>query len=352
MKRILFSVAIGVLSSAVHAQSSVTMYGDIGGGVRWTNGTTGGSAVGFNNNVLAGNQFGFVGKEDLGGGVKAIFKLEGAFNSGTGALKTANTLFSQAAFVGLTGDFGRLTFGRQLNASVDFGILIDPIGGRGFALALEPGVVFSTNFFTLDSRSNNTIKYVAKIGGLRLGASYSPGGVAGDTRAGTAFSGAAVYEWGPLLGGVSYQKVWNATAAQWAQTFQTGGTLQIGTARLYLNYNDLGVTGVAMNAPKRRDKVPGGGVVWAVTPALQLTAAVYDDIGSNLGNVEGADGHKLTTYVVAEYFLSKRTEIYAEVDRNGFSGAYRFDPNNIAGLGLTRGGSGVTGASLGLMTRF
>ena len=89
----------------------------------------------------------------------------------------------------------------------------------------------------------------------------------------------------------------------------------------------------AVSAPKRRDRIPGGGVVWVFTPTFQVTAAFYDDIAGNLGNVEGAGGHKLTSYAIAEYFLSKRTELYAEVDRNGFSGAYRYDPANIAALG-------------------
>ncbi len=352
MKKIMFAAVLGVLTSASHAQSSVTLYGDVGGGVRWTNGVKGGSVLGFDNTIIYGNQFGFSGKEDLGGGLKAIFKLEGAFSSGTGALKTSGTLFSQAAFVGLTGDFGRLTFGRQLNANEDFGILIDPSGGRGASLAIEPGVVFGANYFTLDSRFNNTIKYLGQLGGFRFGASYSPGGVAGDTRAGTNFSGAAMYQWGPALGGVSYQKTWNASANQWAQTFQTGGTLQLGAARLYAGYNDLTVTASTSGKPNRRDKIPDVGVVWAFTPEFQVTAAAYYDMASNLGNVEGAGGHKLTTYAVAEYFLSKKTELYAELDYNGFSGAYRYDPSNIAALGLTRGGRTLTGASIGLMTRF
>ena len=131
MKKVLYATLMSVLSGTSYAQSSVTLYGDIGGGVRWTNGVKGGSTVGYNNNIIAGNQFGFTGKEDLGNGLKAIFKLEGAFSSGTGAQKTSGTLFSQAAFVGLTGDFGRLTFGRQLNANENFGILVDPAGGRG-----------------------------------------------------------------------------------------------------------------------------------------------------------------------------------------------------------------------------
>jgi outer membrane protein OmpU len=352
LKIALSAAVLSLLSNTSHAQSSVTLYGDVGGGIRWTNGLKGGSAVGFDNTIINGNQFGLSGKEDLGDGLKAIFKLETAFGSGTGALKTPGTLFSQAAFVGLTGDFGRLTFGRQLNANTDLGILLDPTGGNGQSLAIEPGVVFGTNYFTLDSRFNNTIKYIGQVRGFRFGASYSPGGVAGDTRAGTNYAGSAMYQWGPLLGGASYQKTWNASATQWAQTFQTGGTLQLGSARLYLSYNDLSVTGSAVSAPKRRDRIPGGGVVWVFTPTFQVTAAFYDDIAGNLGNVEGAGGHKLTSYAIAEYFLSKRTELYAEVDRNGFSGAYRYDPANIAALGLNPGGHTLIGASVGLMTRF
>ena len=86
--------------------------------------------------------------------------------------------------------------------------------------------------------------------------------------------------------------------------------------------------------------------------AFQVTAAFFDDIASDLGNVQSASGHKITSFAIAEYFLSKQTELYAEVDRNGFSGAYRYDPANITALGLNPGGHGLTGVSVGLMTRF
>ncbi|MDI9654010.1 porin, partial [Burkholderia cenocepacia] len=54
-------------------QSSVTLFGRIGGGVRWVNGLPPGSQVGFNNNIIAGNEFGIRGREDLGNGLKALF---------------------------------------------------------------------------------------------------------------------------------------------------------------------------------------------------------------------------------------------------------------------------------------
>ncbi|MBN3791767.1 porin [Burkholderia sp. Ac-20353] len=352
MKKVVVAALIGALTGAAHAQSSVTLFGRIGGGVRWVNGMVGGSQVGFNNNIISGNEFGIRGNEDLGGGMKALFVLDGAFNSGTGALKTAGTLFSQAAYVGVSGAFGRITLGRQFNAAEDLGIALDPLGGRGQSLAVEPGVLFDGNFFTLDSRFNNTIKYVGQAGGLRYGASYSPGGVAGNTRAGTNFSAAAMYAFLNVLGGASYAKTYSADGTQSAQTIQAGGTLQLGRARFYLSYASLVVDARKGGAPTRRDDIPSFGVVVQATPFVQVTAAGFYDKARDLGNVTGADGHKLTTYAAVQYFLSKRTELYVEVDRNGVTGAYMRDPATLAALGIRPGASATTGVSLGLMTRF
>jgi predicted porin len=334
------------------AQSSVTLYGYLGGGVRWTNGLKGGSAVAFNNNILAGNRFGISGEEDLGGGIKAIFKLENAFNSGTGALKNTGVLFSQAAYVGFNGDYGRLTFGRQVSANEYFSILIDPLNGQGQTLAVSPTALYYFNYFTYDTRFSNTISYLGRAGGLRYGASYSPGGVAGNTRAGTNVSAMALYQWSGGLAGFGYEKQWNAAATQWAETFQGGGSLVFGSARVFLSYADLNVSASTAGAPNRHDQMPGVGIVYLPAPTIQLTAALYYDRATHMANAKQGDGHKLTTYAVAEYYLSKRTEIYAEADFNGLSGAYRSDALNIAALGIRSGTYSTTGVSLGLMSRF
>ncbi|NIF51012.1 MULTISPECIES: porin [Burkholderiaceae] len=353
MKKIVLSALIAGLSPCLsHAQSSVTLYGDIGAGVRWVNNQKGGSAVMFNNNILAVNRFGLYGKEDLGNGLSAIFKLENAFNSGTGALKNAGVLFSQAAFVGLSNDFGRLTFGRQVSASEYFATLVDPTGGQAQSLAIQPNALYFFNYFTDDTRFNNTISYIGHAGGFHFGGSYSPGGVAGNLRSGTNVSGTAMYQWGPALAGFGYQKTWSATATQWAQTFHTGGSLQLGPARLYMSYADFSVSAATEGQPTRRDHIPSIGVMVVATPELQFTAAAYYDSARHLANAQDGSGHKVTTFAIAEYYLSKRTELYAEADYNGFSGAYRTDALNIAGLGMRSGASSTTGVTLGLMTRF
>ncbi|POM16231.1 Outer membrane porin protein [Burkholderia cepacia] len=104
MRRLTFGMVALVIAGSAHAQSSVTLFGTLGGGVRWTDGGKGGQQVGFDNNPIAGNTLGFTGKEDLGGGVRAVFLLQSGFNLGTGALKSSSTLFSQRAYVGLEGD--------------------------------------------------------------------------------------------------------------------------------------------------------------------------------------------------------------------------------------------------------
>lgn len=60
----------------------------------------------------------------------------------------------------------------------------------------------------------------------------------------------------------------------------------------------------------------------------------------------------MTSYAMLEYFLSKRSELYVEFDRNGFSGAYKKDPTNVSALNLRPDGRTVSGVSIGVMTQF
>lgn len=353
MKKKLLALILAALPGLGHAQSSVTLFGITGGGVRWENGVKGGSQFGFDNNIVSGNIFGLKGKEDLGGNVSAIFALSGAFNLGTGTLGSSSTFFSQAAYVGVSSPYGRLTLGRQFNAAEDLGIVLDPVGGMG-GLTTEPAVLYLGNYFTVDSRFNNTIKYLGEAGGFRFAASYSPGGVAGVLRAGTNVAVAGMYQYRGASVGVSWEKTYSPDGSQSAQTVLGGGSLQLGPVRFYLADAIFNATANPSQpaVATRRDNVQLAGFVWQATSVLQVSGAFYNDIGSNLNNVAGADGRKITSYLIAEYFLSKRTELYAEVDRNGFTGAYRMDPVSVVGLGLRPGGSGVTGASAGVITRF
>lgn len=351
-KLVLPGVLLVAASGCAHAQSSITLYGIVDGGVRWVNGTAGGATVKFGG-ALDPSRFGLLGAEDLGGGTKVIFRLENQFNVGTGAMATKDVLWSRDAYVGLDNEqYGLLTAGRQFSASEDLGISLDPGHVGGSDVAIAPTALLGANFFTLDTRFNNSVKYRYRLAGVEASASYSFGGVAGNQRAGSNYAGQVNYKRGPFKGGIAYQRVYSPDASQKAQAYYAGTSWQAGPVHLFLSYLTLTVSGSAKKPAQRRDDVPQGGFIWQCNPALSVTAAYYDDIASNLSNVHGASGKKQTAYVIVRYSLSKQTDIYAEVDRNHFSGKYISDPTNIAAFGRAPTSTGVTGASVGLITRF
>ncbi|CAB3758533.1 hypothetical protein B7G54_17445 [Burkholderia puraquae] len=121
--KIILATAAVMMVGGANAQSSVMLFGTVGGGVRWVDGVKGGHQIGFDSNLISGNSFGLKGTDDLGQGLKAIFTLQSGFVTGTGGLaSTSGPLFSKAAYVGLGTDAWRVTLGRQLTAAADVGV--------------------------------------------------------------------------------------------------------------------------------------------------------------------------------------------------------------------------------------
>lgn len=68
--------------------------------------------------VWGGERFGLTGSEDLGGGTKAIFKLEEGLNIDNGSLGKTGLAFNRASWVGLdNAKYGTFTAGRQYTPS-------------------------------------------------------------------------------------------------------------------------------------------------------------------------------------------------------------------------------------------
>ncbi len=82
MKKSLIALAVLAASGAAMAQSSVTLFGVADAGVTYVNGGDNWSGVTSGDNLTS--RLGFRGEEDLGGGLKANFVLEGGFNLDNG----------------------------------------------------------------------------------------------------------------------------------------------------------------------------------------------------------------------------------------------------------------------------
>lgn len=120
--------ALACAAASSHAQSNVTIYGIMDAGLEYANHAN--AAQQSVTRVTSGRQntsrFGFRGTEDLGGGLKALFNLEGRLFLDAGS--SDGVLFKRQANVGRRGDFGRVVLGRSFTTTYDLLLPFDPLG--------------------------------------------------------------------------------------------------------------------------------------------------------------------------------------------------------------------------------
>src|ERR1700754_536331 len=120
MKKACLCVTLAAISGAAHAESSLTLYGVFDEGIDYVSNAMGKPQIALVSGEINGARWGLIGKEDLGGGLKAIFNLENGFDSNTGALGQGGLEFGRIALVGLSSPYGAVTAGRQYSSVVDF----------------------------------------------------------------------------------------------------------------------------------------------------------------------------------------------------------------------------------------
>src|SRR5581483_11053220 len=90
MKKALLAAALMSAGVIAHAQSSVTLYGRLDAGLEYMSGLSNGSTTSSTSRWRAESGdwgtslWGLKGAEDLGGGNKAVFQMEGSFNTMNG----------------------------------------------------------------------------------------------------------------------------------------------------------------------------------------------------------------------------------------------------------------------------
>jgi predicted porin len=342
-KSLLALAALGTFAGAAHAQSSVTLYGIVDAGFAYANNIGGNKLYETSAGNLQGDRWGLRGTEDLGGGLKALFVLENGFNAFTGKLGQGGDEFGRQAYVGLSSQFGTVTLGRQYDSVVDYTGALEVGSQWASFYAAHPGDLDNMNN---SNRVNNSIKYAStNYGGITFGGLYSLGGVAGQFNRNQIFSGGVGYAQGPLTLGAGYLNVKNpnfsffgntATAsatgsnmtasqvysgfasAKTQQVISAGGAYTFGPATVGATYSNtqfknLGQTAVA---GQPTGSATGGNAKfhnaevnfkYQLTPALLLGAAYDYTKAYSIANEKIHQG-----VLGADYFLSKRTDLYAD----------------------------------------
>ncbi|WP_233834254.1 porin [Paraburkholderia sp. ZP32-5] len=342
-KLLLATLALAPLSAAVHAQSSVTLYGSIDSGLRDVGNTTpaGGRKLSLGSGTYQSNRFGFKGVEDLGGGYNAHFNLEGGFNVGTGALdNTANKIFNRTDKVGIGGPFGSVDLGHMYTVAHDTLAGYEPFRLQYLSITLAGAASAGV---AGNGRDDNVIRYNGTFDKLKLRAAYGVGGVAGSIADGAVRAVGFSYAIGGLSFGSAYtHKSVSAVAGTppfFGENHYTfGAAYKLGPVAAMAGYaRDSTATSSAHG--NTVDRYTWGGLRYQINPFIELIAAYYDDRNTTAG----IDGKKDVAITGVTYLLSKTTFLYADVDNTHYSGGY------VSNLKLNPSGhSNQFGMSIGI----
>jgi predicted porin len=231
---------VGLASSVAHSQSSVTLYGEIDNGIHYQTNVGGGKAVYMDSlDGIDGSRWGLTGKEDLGGGLKAIFTLESGINVNNGQFAQGGTAFGRQAFVGLSSDtYGSLTAGRQYDMVWYFPEFLAGSAAVGDLPSAHPGDFDNTSNSV---RFNNSVRYMSPdFRGFSFGVEYSLGGVPGDFTSTSGYSLGVGYTHGPLQIGAAFDYFKHPTSTPgngWFTNYASGFNL--------LASSELGLSGRA-----------------------------------------------------------------------------------------------------------
>ena len=364
MKKSLIALAVLAASGAAMAQSSVTLFGIVDTNVSYLDGVSNAagtnteSKYGIGTSGNATSRLGFRGVEDLGGGLKAGFHLEGEIFGDDGNASGFN--FKRRSTVSLAGGFGEVRLGRDQVPSYTKFISYDVFGQVGIGQFMGWSDWNGNNQTTANNnndangiRSSNMISYYTpNFSGFTAGLGYGFDEKADTTNSkkGRYVGGYVAYDNGPLSVALSYDESSALVLTSPAATGADRNRLTLGGSY------DLNVVKLNAILQQTKDDVPGGSerkvnayMLGASAPVgageVKLQYALYDQKA-----IDSKAHHISLGYV---HNLSKRTAVYGTVAYMDNKDASKL---NLSAKGLgtidARAGDSQTGYQVGIRHAF
>jgi len=295
------AVAAAVVAPAAMAQNvSISGVMDVGYQSRDIAGT--GAKAGdsvrnnaVNDNMVATPTISFQGTEDLGGGLKASFRIAQEFDVATGAMTDGGASFTYAN-VGLSGNFGAATLGRFSHATRDAGGVYRFFGDIGrLASTLNSG-----------ARNSSGIQYVSPtIGGFSLSVAESDTGkTSTDAEADARLRSVGIR--GSVAG-------LNVSVGQETEKNSAGGkTIDLLTVAIGYDFK-VAKVGVVYADNDRTVAVSGTTKIDATGVHVAVPLSGGWTVGGNFTKYDSdtTNGSTDVITLAARYDLSKRTAIFA-----------------------------------------
>lgn len=342
MKKLHVALAFaGAVAGTAHAQSAVEVYGVLDMGFVRESGTiagldsngpaAGGTPITAGGNKLtsgaqSGTRLGFKGTEDLGGGLKGLFVLETGVSADRGGFNQGNLAFGRQSFVGLQGNFGTVTVGRQYTSYfLALNQVADPfasgLAGNAQNLMLPPSYAEGDRAI----RMNNTIKYASPIiAGFSGEAAYGFGEVAGNQGANRVVSGSIGYDMKPVAIRLAHYRKNNDDDTNRISSTMLAANWDFTVAKLFAAYADNDWFDV-----KSRDYLLGVSVPYG--PHTFIASYIRKD---GRGAFSSSDAEQAGIGYL--YKLSKRTNLYAAYGRIDNDGAATFTVGNNSENGTSK----------------
>jgi predicted porin len=306
------------------AQSAPQLYGvlDVWGGRSETSGGERASTV-ISNGGMQTSFWGWGGSEPLGGGVTAIYTIEGylQLDTGAGGRTPTDAMFARNAFVGLQGPAGELKIGRVLNPLFVATAQANPFGGS-IRLAPLLAQIWSPQqgrAVSGDTSWDNVVSYTTPaIGGARLAVLAG----LGETTFGTSthnLNATLSYSAGRAVLYATAQRVrvgpgLAAVGTSAQATYFVGGSYDLGRVKLFGSY-DLADS----DAPDRKARTGQGGIAIPAGAGSIMASWARTTIDA----AGAASARRDTGAVGYDYALSRRTDAYAVAQVDRLTGANR-----------------------------
>lgn len=331
--------AAGAASAQQSAASSVTVFGvlDVAAGRVQLAGAR--SVWAQNSNALTTSRLGFMGSEDLGGGLRANFYLTHMLRPDTGdsGRFPGDAFWSSRATVGLSGNFGQINLGR-MNSPLFFSLVrFDAHELASFApvfLHTFPGLQpLPAAQAAPDSTINNGVQYATPtFGGFSASVHAGSAEVANSKQGRFGYN--ATYVAGPLALGLAGDVINLPTSvAPGVPGLVPGATRQtsiMGAAAYDLQVVKL--SGIYMrNKQKTLDNEYRTWSLGATVP-VGGDRIIASFARTDLDRGVGIDPHRQTFGLTYDHNLSKRTDVYLHALRDSVSTAATRGNSLIAGI--------------------
>lgn len=327
MKKNLLAVAVAaaLVAAPAIATAQTTLFGQFKYEVGYIE-----DVAGDNNLVHStlGTRLGVRGTEDLGGGLRAVYRFQGNFAGRNVSLANQSYSMNEEAWVGLSGGFGRVLLGRR-----DTAVKLASLPFRGFTDTLADASTIPARW----GRAEGVHYTSPSLNGVTVGVTVEPTGVKTDAY----YALNAIYEAGPLFLSAAYEGQSDGPGAYTQRiadqdNWQLGASWNFGQGDVGLLYQNLDGDVDVFTLP----------VNYKVTPNVNLRAAaqytdndLVDDSWTNFA-------------IGAQYMFSNRTELFVNVWVDDVVGATLNPRNNAGGGGAGNTSDDSTHFGVGLRHSF